>query len=100
MSNLFTNNEGLQSKGQQFSEYAADLQKLLSEIDNDIAQITGGELKGKAAETLVGSYEEIRDAIVKHIDKINAVGGAVTEIAKARSSIDEEASTAARGTAM
>lgn len=98
MNSTFANSEGLQTKGSQFSEYAENLKTLLGEIDADIDNIVGGELEGSAVKSLVTSYEKIRVAINAHIAKIENLGGAVTEIGKERSEINESASAAAQGT--
>lgn len=100
MGNLFTDNGALSAKGQKFNEYAESLDKLLSDISENIEIIAGGAMKGSAVGSLVASYEDIRDGIAKHIERIDALGTVVTQTAKSRSELDSEASAAAQGTAM
>ena len=98
MSNLFTNNDALGTKGGKFNEYAGDLTKLLSEISSNIDLIASGELKGTAVNSLLNSYEEIKRSIEVHIQKIDNLGSVISETAKGRTSLDNDVSAAAQGT--
>lgn len=100
MSNLFTNNDALDSKGGKFNEYASDLTRLLSEISGNIDQIASGELKGTAVASLINSYEEIKAGIENHIKRIDNLGTVISDTAKGRTNLDNDVSVAAQGTAM
>lgn len=97
MASISVQTGNLQTQGESFEQYGADLQTLLEEIDTKVQNIADNGIQGSASGKLLETYEGIQAAIKVYAMKIEALGTAIKASATAKANVDEAAATAASG---